>query len=110
MNQMLENLQHLVGKTLKTIDDKACNCVTITCTDGTVVLLEAENLGPPLGLLAIIPYSVEAPKQRLEYLREELRAERISYEELHELQSLVAHIHPSDVELLEAAGVPEFPE
>jgi hypothetical protein len=49
-------------------------------------------------------------KQRLEYLRGELRAERISYGELHELQSLAAHIEPGDVELLEAAGVPETDE
>lgn len=47
-------------------------------------------------------------KIRLEYLRNELRAERISYGELHELQSLASHIDPSDVELLEAAGVEEF--
>ena len=47
---------------------------------------------------------------RLEYLRQELRAERISMGELHELQSLAKHIDPSDVELLEAAGVPEFYE
>lgn len=46
-------------------------------------------------------------KQRLEYLRRQLRAERISYGELVELQSLAEHIDPSDVELLEAAGVPE---
>lgn len=46
-------------------------------------------------------------KVRLEYLRGELRAERISYGELSELQSLVAYIDPGDVELLEAAGVPE---
>jgi hypothetical protein len=46
---------------------------------------------------------------RLEYLRGELRAERISYGELSELQSLVPHIAPGDVELLEAAGVPEHP-
>lgn len=46
-------------------------------------------------------------KERLEYLRGELRAERISYEEIHELQCLVPHIDPGDVELLEAAGVPE---
>lgn len=45
---------------------------------------------------------------RLEYLRGELRAERISYGELAELQSLVAFIEPEDVELLEAAGVPEI--
>jgi hypothetical protein len=47
-------------------------------------------------------------KERLEYLRGELRAERISYEELAELSSLAEHIDPGDVELLEAAGVPEF--
>lgn len=45
---------------------------------------------------------------KLEYLRGELRAERISYGELAELQCLAAHIDPGDVELLEAAGVPEF--
>lgn len=47
---------------------------------------------------------------RLEYLRGELRAERISYGELAELQGLAEHIDPGDVELLEAAGVPEFPD
>jgi len=47
-------------------------------------------------------------EQRLEYLRGELRAERISYGELAELQALLPHIDPADVELLEAAGVPEF--
>jgi hypothetical protein len=45
--------------------------------------------------------------ERLEYLRRELRAERISYGELAELQNLAEHIEPGDVELLEAAGVPE---
>ena len=49
-------------------------------------------------------------KDRLEYLRGELRAERISYFELAELQSLAAHIDPDDVELREAAGVPESEE
>lgn len=47
------------------------------------------------------------PKERLEYLRQELRAERISTGELAELESLKEHIEPEDVELLEAAGVPE---
>jgi hypothetical protein len=45
---------------------------------------------------------------RLEYLRHEVRAERISYGELAELQGLSRFIHKDDVELLEAAGVPEF--
>ncbi len=49
-------------------------------------------------------------KKRLEYLRAELRAERISYGEIAELQGLVKFIDPSDVELLEAAGVPEGKE
>lgn len=44
---------------------------------------------------------------RLEYLRGELRGERISYGELAELQSLAPYIEAGDVELLEAAGVPE---
>jgi hypothetical protein len=47
---------------------------------------------------------------RLEYLRGELEAERISYEELADLQSLAPYIEPGDVQLLEAAGVPEFPD
>jgi hypothetical protein len=46
-------------------------------------------------------------KKRLEYLRGELRAERISYNGLMELQSLATSIDPGDTELLEVAGVPE---
>ena len=46
----------------------------------------------------------DAIKQRLEYMRGEIRAERISYGELAEL---AAHIEPDDVELLEWTGVPE---
>ena len=46
-------------------------------------------------------------KRRLDYLRKEIEAERISYGEIAELQSLVDYIDPSDVLLLEWAGVPE---
>ncbi len=46
-------------------------------------------------------------KERLEYLRGEIIAERISYGEIAELQSLAEHIQPDDVELLQWAGVPE---
>ncbi len=52
----------------------------------------------------------EHAKNRLEYLRGELRKECISTGELCELQSLVQHIEPGDVELLEAAGVEENQE
>lgn len=47
---------------------------------------------------------------RLEYLRGEIRAERISYGEIAELQSLAEYIEPGDTELLEWAGVPERKE
>lgn len=49
-------------------------------------------------------------KKRLEYLRGALRAECISWDEIHELQSLASYIDQGDVELLEAAGVPEHSE
>lgn len=48
-------------------------------------------------------------KERLEELRAVLRSESISFGELAELASLAEFIDPGDVELLEAAGVPEFP-
>ncbi len=47
---------------------------------------------------------------RLEYLRSQIEAERISYGEIAELQSLTTYIDPSDVVLLEWAGVPEYPK
>ena len=49
-------------------------------------------------------------KKRLEYLREQIREECVSYGEIVELQSLKEHIEEGDVELLEYAGVPEFEE
>lgn len=54
--------------------------------------------------------TTETIPERLERLREALRAESISWGELNELQGLAEHIEPGDVELLEAAGVPEFPD
>jgi len=46
-------------------------------------------------------------KHRLEYLRGEIEAERVSYGEIAELQSLVDYIEPGDNLLLQWAGVPE---
>jgi hypothetical protein len=62
--------------------------------------------GKPLGG----PKADDSVKDRLEYLRSKLRAENISTSELLELQELADHIEPGDVELLEAAGVPENEE
>jgi hypothetical protein len=64
-------------------------------------------LGVRIRARHIITMNDEEIKARLEYLRGEIRAERISYEEIAELQSLAEHIEPGDVELLEWAGVPE---
>jgi hypothetical protein len=49
-------------------------------------------------------------QERLEYLRSTIEAEDISYGELSELASLAEYIDPTDVVLLEWAGVPEFPD
>lgn len=49
-------------------------------------------------------------QERLEQIRQALRDECVSYGELVELADLVPYIAEGDVELLEAAGVPEFPE
>lgn len=46
-------------------------------------------------------------EKRLEYLRGEIEAERISYGEIAELQTLAEYIKPGDVQLLEVAGVKE---
>lgn len=46
--------------------------------------------------------------ERLEYLRGEIEAGRISWGEIAELQDLADEIDLDDVELLQWAGVPEF--
>lgn len=54
-----------------------------------------------------LPEDAEEVRERLEYLRGEIEAERISYGEIAELQSLADRIDPEDVLLLQWAGVPE---
>ena len=49
----------------------------------------------------------DSVRDRLEYLRGEIEAERISYGEIAELQELSDYIEPGDVQLLQWAGVPE---
>ena len=49
-------------------------------------------------------------KNRLEYLRDKIKNESISYGEIAELQDLAEYIDKGDVLLLEWAGVPEFDE
>ena len=54
--------------------------------------------------------NIEAIKKRLEYLRQQIRNENISYGEIAELQSLAKHIDNNDIELLQWAGVKENEE
>lgn len=54
--------------------------------------------------------TLKAIQDHLEYLRQEILAERISYGEIAELQDLKEFISPEDALLLEWAGVPEFAE
>ena len=49
-------------------------------------------------------------KQRIEEIRAEILAERVSYDEIAELESLAEYIDESDVLMLQWAGVPEFEE
>ena len=46
-------------------------------------------------------------QRRLDYLRKEIEAERISYGEIEELRSLTDFISSDDILLLEWAGVEE---
>ena len=52
-------------------------------------------------------YGERLAKRRIAYIRGELEAEKASLGELAELQNLAPYIDPSDVQMLEAAGVPE---
>ena len=74
---------------------------------GTPIQREPNTI--PEGNLLHTADSAEAAQAwiRLEYLRGELKAERISYGELAELQSLVKYIDADDVELRQAAGIDE---
>ncbi len=77
---------------------KSGNVETCTCGKFRFTAKQlAEN--PP-----IVEVSVS---DRLSYLRGEIRAERISYGEISELQSLAQYIDKNDVELLQWAGVEE---
>ena len=64
----------------------------------------------PLPLDIAYATALHGIKKRLEYLRGEIEAERISYDEISELQGFVDYIEPGDNLLLEWAGVPENQE
>ena len=86
--------------------DFAASICTIT-NQGVLVM---PNSGDECGHLADGLKDAVGIRARLEFLRQQLRTESISTLELVELQELAPHIDGGDVELLEAAGVPEFPD
>lgn len=92
------SLAHLVTERWRCMDTQTCEAERGRIT--------GQGDGPVIPL----PVPDEVARPRLEAIRASLRAENISYGELAELQGLAAHIEPGDTELLEAAGVPEFPE
>lgn len=57
-----------------------------------------------------LPAAVDDIENSLEYMRTVIRSGAMSYGEIAWLQGMVEHIDPGDVELLEWAGVPEFPD
>jgi len=61
----------------------------------------------PLPLDIAYATALHQIEKKLEYLRCEIIAERISYGEIAELQGLADYIEPGDNLLLEWAGVPE---
>lgn len=80
---------------------------TVTPRPGYVVTLEDKRTGQHWSGDSLQGAIESHTTARLEALRAALRAEDISYGELSELQGLAPFIAPGDVELLEAAGVPE---
>ena len=85
--------------------------VKIKIIDNNNVLVNGENVGNRQAAVRKFTGLVQARLQineRLEYLRGEIEAERISTEEIVELQSLVEYIDEGDTLLLQWAGVPEF--
>lgn len=103
----------LVGPSGKQLMNARWYGVTADGMTGYLVEREAETLDDlkaqirDYHLSKFNGYGERIAARRLEYLRGELRAERISYGELAELFKLHEYIKDGDVELLEAAGVPE---
>lgn len=69
---------------------------------------DAKRKQHPLPIKIAYQVALVKIEKKLEYLRGEIEAERISYGEIAELQALKDYIQPGDVQLLEWAGVPEF--
>ena len=73
-----------------------------------MTLKEKNNLDRVLVGIEKTEKFMQKVKKRLEAIRKSIQNENVSYGELFELQNLSQYIDPSDIELREAAGIPEF--
>ena len=109
--------ENSVGETTREDEEYVSRCPA--CGDVIDYCQGHGEMGDPAGFAILAAHDEDdhsgchpdgcemAPERRLEYLRQEIRAERISYAELAELADLVPFIASDDVELLEWAGVKE---
>lgn len=93
-DEIVKSLKKLIASINGSTEMEKYAKMGVNCTfeDATLITIISED---------------ESIKERLEELRTEIRAERISMSEIVELQSLAKYIDKGDVELLQWAGVKE---
>jgi hypothetical protein len=89
--------------------------IFVRASDRRSALAEAERIAGRTGRGQALKLrrgvdNLRAVRRRLEELRQVIKDECISYGEIADLTDLARYIDPDDVQLLEWAGVPEFPE
>lgn len=103
MEKMFTPVLPCVGHEVESVKDEMESIDNLIVAQNMV--LDAKSVGTTEPSLFA---DIESKKERLEEIREELDNESVSYGELAELQELTEFIEEGDVQLLEAAGVPEF--
>lgn len=103
MEQIFTPVLPCVGHEVESVKDEMKSVDNLIAAQNTV--LDAKSVGTTEPSLFA---DIDSKKERLEEIREELNNESVSYGELVELQGMTEFIEEGDVQLLEAAGVPEF--
>lgn len=103
MEQMFTPVLPCVGHEVESVKDEIKSVDNLIAAQNMV--LDAKSVGTTEPSLFA---DIDSKKERLEEIREELNNESVSYGELVELQGMTEFIEEGDVQLLEAAGVPEF--
>ena len=105
MEKMFTPILPCVGHEVESVKDEMESIDNLIAAQNMVLDAKAVGTSEPS-----LFDDIDAKKERLEEIREELNNESISYGELVELEELVEYIEDGDIQLLQAAGVPEFPE